>query len=140
MSSPTSTKPIRLSYRHIYILSTKRGLGFMLLLTLLLLIAFIYNNNLVYLLCFLLASLFFITILHTVNSLQGLRVKAGQSVDIFAGELAENILIVDNPDRTDHYSVQFGLGREVMQLVDIKVQQSQRISLAQRAKKLVAGL
>ncbi|WP_140414277.1 hypothetical protein [Bathymodiolus platifrons methanotrophic gill symbiont] len=110
-------------------MSTKRGLGFMLLLTLLLLIAFIYNNNLVYLLCFLLASLFFITILHTVNSLQGLRVKAGQSVDIFAGELAENILIVDNPDRTDHYSVQFGLGW-VGRLCSLLILRSNKVSVS----------
>lgn len=135
MNPTPSSKPIRLSYRRIYILPTRRGLGFMLLLVLLLLIAFIYNNNLVYLLCFLLSSLFFITILHTVNSLQGLLIRKGQGADIFAGEFAENILLIDNPSRTDRYSVQFGLLREVMQLVDIKGRQSVRISLPQRANK-----
>jgi len=49
---------VTLNHRRIFILPTKRGLGFALLLLLLLLIAFVYNNNLVYLLTFLLASIF----------------------------------------------------------------------------------
>lgn len=142
MTAPTrfinmnsTAKPIRLSYRNIYILPSKRGLGFALLLIILLLIAFVYNNNLVYLLCFLLASLFFISILHTVNSLQGLLIRKGASVDIFAGELADNNLIIDNPDNTVRYSLQLGLVKDNMQFCDIKARQSIRISLAQQVKK-----
>lgn len=134
MNSTVSTS-IRLSYRNIYILPTKRGLGFVLLITLLLLIAFIYNNNLIYLLCFLLASLFFITILHTVNSLQGLLVRKAQCPDIFAGEFAENGLIIDNPNNTERYSIQLGIAKESMQSCDISPQQNVHISLAQRASK-----
>ena len=136
MNSASSSKPIRLSYRTIYILPTTRGLGFMLLITLLLLIAFVYNNNLVYLLCFLLASLFFITILHTVNSLQGLQISKGQSTDIFAGEYAENVLLADNPSTTERYSIEFDLNKETMQTIDIKAQHNSRVSLPQRGYKL----
>ena len=136
MNSIPSSQPIRLSYRSIYVLPTKRGLGFVLLITLLLLIAFIYNNNLVYLLCFLLASLFFITILHTVNSLQGLLVRKAQCPDVFAGEFAENGLIIDNPGNTERYSIQLGIiAKESMQSCDISPQQNAHISLAQRANK-----
>lgn len=135
MNSTPLSKPIRLNYRNIYILPTKRGLGFMLLITLLLLIAFVYNNNLVYLLCFLLASLFFITISHTVNSLQGLLISKGQSANIFAGEYADNILIADNPSSTERYSIQFGLNKESIQAIDIKAQHNSRVSLPQRVYK-----
>ena len=107
----------------------------MLLITLLLLIAFIYNNNLVYLLCFLLASLFFIAILHTVNSLQGLQISRKQSADIFAGEYAENSLIVDNPANAVRYSIQFGLSKESTQSIDIKAQYNSSVSLPQRVNK-----
>ena len=65
-------KQFTLGHRRIFILPTQRGLGFVVLITLLLLIAFIYNNNLAYLLAFLLASIFFITILHSFKSLAGL--------------------------------------------------------------------
>ncbi|WP_428355512.1 DUF58 domain-containing protein [Methyloprofundus sp.] len=133
MKTTPSAKPIRLSYRSIYILPTKRGLGFVLLMTILMLIAFVYNNNLVYLLCFLLASLFFITIVHTVNSLQGLLIKKAQSPDVFAGELTKSALIIDNPGNSDRYSVQLGATRKSMVSCDISAQQSAHVSLAQRA-------
>ena len=132
MKSRPPSESIRLSYRRIYILPTKRGLGFVMLITLLLLIAFIYNNNLVYLLCFLLASVFFITILHTVNSLEGLLIKKTQCPDIFAGEFATNSLIIDNPGNAKRYSIQLGLAQQDMQLCDINAQQNMRISLPQK--------
>lgn len=135
MNSTPSSEPIRLSYRRIYILPTRRGLGFVMLITLLLLIALIYNNNLVYLLSFLLASLFFITILHTVKSLEGLVIRKGYSSNIFAGELAENSLIIENPGHAARYSVQLELDKENLQVVDIKAQQNTPVSLAQRVKK-----
>lgn len=135
MSSSPSSEPIHLSYKRIYILPTKQGLGFVMLIALLLLIAFIYNNNLVYLLSFLLASLFFITILHTVKSLEGLIIRKGHCPNIFAGEFAENILIIENQSNTSRYSIQLGLDKENMQTVDIKAQQNMHISLPQRVNK-----
>ena len=72
-------KSIRLSHRRIYILPTLQGLGFVALIVLLLLIAFVYNNNLAYLLAFLLASIFFITILHSFKSIAGLILTQGHS-------------------------------------------------------------
>lgn len=128
-------KPIRLSYRRIYILPTKRGLGFVLLITLLLLIALVYNNNLVYLLCFLLASLFFITILHTVNSLQGLLISKGKSADIFVGDEAKNILVVENLSAAARYSIQIGLTAKEARTIDLKAQQRSLVSLPQRVNK-----
>jgi len=130
------TAPIRLSYRRIYILPTKRGLAFVVLIVLLLLIAFIYNNNLVYLLSFLLASIFFITILHTVKSLEGLVVSKGYSARVFAGEVAENILTVNNATNTPRYSLCLQLDQQQnMQRVDIQAQQKTRISLMQATHK-----
>lgn len=135
MNSIPSQEPIRLSYRRIYILPTRRGLGFVLLLILLLLIAFIYNNNLVYLLGFLLFSLFFITILHTVKSLEGLVIRKGHSPNIFAGDLAESNLIIENPGSTVRYGIQLGTDEDSMQTVDIKAQQNARVSLSQGVNK-----
>ena len=135
MNTVSATKPIRLSYRRIYILPTKRGLGFAMLIALLLLIAFIYNNNLVYLLCFLLASLFFITILHTVKSLEGLVIRKGYSHNIFAGELTESVLAIENPSNTMRFSLYLELDKAGVQPVDIKAQEKIQVSLAQTANK-----
>lgn len=89
--------PITLNHRRIFILPTHRGLNFVMLTALLLLIAFVYNNNLVYMLGFLLASVFFVTILHTFKVLAGLVVQPGQSPPVFAGDLAGYAIHLSNP-------------------------------------------
>jgi len=91
--------PLQLTQRRVFILPTRRGMGMVATIVLLLLIAFIYNNNLVYLLGFLLASIFFVTILHTFKSLAGLVVQAGAVQPVFAGEAAGFTLTVRNPGK-----------------------------------------
>lgn len=88
---------VELNHRRIFILPTWRGLAFVLLLAVLLLIAFVYSNNLIYGLTFLLASLFFITILHTYRSLAGLVVRKGKSQPVFAGSAAGFEIHLHNP-------------------------------------------
>ncbi len=136
MSSASVPKSIALNYRNIYILPTRRGLGFVMLIALLLLIAFIYNNNLVYLLSFLLASLFFITILHTVKSLQGLVISKGYNTPVYAGEFAASKITINNPTSVARYSVQVGLDKHTpLQTIDIPAQQKLPLSLAYKADK-----
>jgi uncharacterized protein (DUF58 family) len=94
-------KPLLLNQRRIFILPTQRGLGFGVLIVLLALIAFVYNNNLAYILAFLLGSVFFIAILHTYQSMAGLTVNQGNSTHVFAGEAVGFGVIIDNPSNTD---------------------------------------
>jgi uncharacterized protein (DUF58 family) len=101
--------PINLNHRRIFILPTKRGLGFVVLIILLLLIAFVYNNNLAYMLTFLLASIFFVTILHSYKALAGLVVQKGKSKAVFAGEAAGFDILVYNPADTDRFQIQIAL-------------------------------
>ncbi len=102
-------KPLTLNQRRIFILPTKRGLGFGLLILLLGLIAFVYSNNLAYMLAFLLASIFFITILHTYKSLAGLTIQEGQANSVFAGEAAGFGVHIDNPTSVERQHVQVKL-------------------------------
>ncbi|WP_411725341.1 DUF58 domain-containing protein [Methyloglobulus sp.] len=99
-------KPLILNQRRIFILPTQRGLGFSLLILLLMLIAFVYNNNLAYMLAFLLGSIFFITILHTYKSLAGLTVQEGETTAVFAGEAAGFGVHIDNPTSVESQHVQ----------------------------------
>ncbi len=104
-----SDKPLSLNQRRIFILPTLRGLGFGLLIILLSLIAFVYNNNLAYMLSFLLGSVFFITILHTYRSLAGLTVQEGHATNVFVGEAAGFSVIIDNPTNIERQSVQISM-------------------------------
>ena len=98
--------PIQLNHRRIFIIPTRSGLGFGVLLVLLMLIAFVYNNNLAYLLTFLLASVFVVTILHTFRSLVGLRVHVGQTKPVYAGTAAAITVFIDNPSVYERNQVQ----------------------------------
>ncbi|MCK4840487.1 MAG: DUF58 domain-containing protein [Methylococcales bacterium] len=104
-------KQFTLGHRRIFILPTQSGLGFVVLIALLLLIAFIYNNNLAYLLAFLLASIFFITILHSFKSLAGLVLTQGNSQAVFAGEATGFEIMIDNPNKTARFNLQASLDK-----------------------------
>lgn len=97
LGEKASPEPVTLNHRRIFILPTARGVGFALLTVLLFLIAFVYNNNLVYLLSFLLAGVFFITTVHTFRTLSGLVIREGRGKPVFAGEQAVFTLHIDNP-------------------------------------------
>jgi uncharacterized protein (DUF58 family) len=101
--------PVVLNHRRIFILPTQRGLGFVLLIVLLMLIAFVYNNNLAYMLAFLLASVFFVTILHSYKALSGLVLQQGRSKAVFAGEAAGFDIHINNPTDTERYQLQIKL-------------------------------
>jgi uncharacterized protein (DUF58 family) len=92
-----SPDPVTLTHRRIFILPTLRGLGFAFLAVLLFFIAFVYNNNPVYLLAFLLAGIFFIATLHTFRTLAGLVIREGHGKPVFAGDTAAFPLRIDNP-------------------------------------------
>lgn len=78
-------REVRLDQKKIFIFPTRYGF-FYLLTTLLLFIGGVnYENSLILNLCFLLISLFIISILHTFRNLSGLIVKAGHAEDSFAG-------------------------------------------------------
>lgn len=104
-----SDEAIRLNQRRIFILPSKRGLSFVVLILLLLLIAFVYNNNLAYFLTFLLASVFFIGILHSYKALAGLIIQKGQCKPVFAGERAVFKIHIDNPTPVPRFSLEIAL-------------------------------
>lgn len=87
---------VRLGSRQIYILPTRPGLLFALVLMALLLAAVNYTNALAYLLTFLLASLAIVSILHTQRNLLHLRVIPGGGPPVFAGEAAQFRICLHN--------------------------------------------
>lgn len=102
--------PVVLNHRRVFILPTRRGLLFVMLIALLLLIAFIYNNNLAYMLVFLLASLFFVSILHSFKALAGLVVQAGRVQEaVFAGQSGGFNFLISNPGQQARLALELQL-------------------------------
>lgn len=125
--------PISLNQRRIFILPTPTGLVFVALVALVLLIAFVYNNNLAYMLGFLLASIFFVTILHSFNALSGLVVRMGQNTPVFAGEKAVFNFILQNPANRHREALDIRL--QQVRAVSLKPYETQTVSLPVHSKK-----
>lgn len=98
---PPLSFPATLNRRNIYVLPTRYGLLFVTVLAAMLLGALNYNNNLGFLLTFLLGGMAFVSILYTVRNLSGLTVGSVRSRPVFAGETAsfKFVLQTTAPDR-----------------------------------------
>lgn len=111
--------PYLLTQRRVYILPTKQGLAFTLLLFIMLLGSINYSNSLGYFLTFLLASLFVITIFHTYNNLLKLIIGPAICKPVFANEEAGFIVQVNNLNHQTRFSVQAFTPQHLLTIVDI---------------------
>lgn len=91
--------PIRLNARRLYILPTRIGLVFGLLLFGLLLASVNYGISLGYLFTFLLAGVGFVGLFHTQRNLLHVTLQPLATAPVFAGEAARFRLALDNPGR-----------------------------------------
>jgi len=92
--------PCTLERKRIYILPTPLGLVFIGVLTGMLVGSINYNNNIAFLLTFLLGSMTVVSILHTHRNLSGVRVRSVTPSPAFAGEPAGFRAVVRAPAPT----------------------------------------
>lgn len=111
--------PATLAYRSIYVLPTRNGLMFALLLFVMWLGAINYGNNMIFALTFLLASLALITILHTFRNLRGLKVSVLPPKPVFAGEAASFVIQLENPGPRLRTAIGLQRGRQLLSLADV---------------------
>lgn len=112
--------PYILTQRRVYILPTKQGLGFALLLFVMLIGSINYSNSLGYFLTFLLASLSIVTIFHTYNNLLKLQLGPAVCKPIFAGDEAQFIVQVNNINQHERLSVDTFTPQKIKTSSDIK--------------------
>lgn len=103
--------PIAVPRHRVYILPTRFGYGFALLLLVMVLAAMNYSNSMAFALAFLLAGLGLIAMNHTHGNLVNVTVRPGPVAPVFAGETAHFEVHVHNPARRDRYSVSIGWPR-----------------------------
>ncbi len=80
--------PHQLHWRRIYILPTAQGLLFIVILIGMLIGSINYSNNLGFLLTFLLGSMTFISMLHAIRNMTGIRIISSGTEPVFAEEAA----------------------------------------------------
>jgi uncharacterized protein (DUF58 family) len=123
------TPPYQLHRRNVYILPTKQGLIFASLLMLMLIGAINYNNNLAYLMTFLLASLSVVGILHTYRNLLQLSLSTGHIEPRFVGEPLTIPVRIDNRTGPARLAVELQFPGENSSIMNIDAHQQQCIEL-----------
>ncbi|WP_434543329.1 DUF58 domain-containing protein [Halopseudomonas sabulinigri] len=94
-----AAQQVTLDHRRIFILPSRAGMAFLLLLAILLVGAINYENSLVYGLTFLLLSLFWVALHHSYRNLAGISLRATGGRPVFAGELVPLGLVLLSPGR-----------------------------------------
>lgn len=105
--------------RRIFILPSRAGLVFGVVLLLMLTGSINYALSLGFVLTFLLASVGVSAMLHTFRNLAGLRIKAGKTAPVFAGEIARFAVSLKNPTRTARFNLRLLHDRRESDVVDI---------------------
>jgi uncharacterized protein (DUF58 family) len=99
-------KNITLNQRRIFIFPSRAGFGFLLLLLLMLLAAINYQNNMIFALVFLLASMFVVTIVHSFANVSGLSIQVLQARPAFVGERVQFNIKVRAPSHSPYFDIQ----------------------------------
>jgi len=99
-----------LHYRRVYILPTRQGFLFATILIVMWLAAINYNNNMAFLLTFLLAGVYLAAMNHTFRNLVGLRVTPLPAQPVFAGQAAVFPVQLNNEGRRSRTDI--GVGRD----------------------------
>jgi len=115
----SATDAVILGRRQLYMLPTRYGLLFALLLLIQLLAAINYGNGLAYALTFLLGSLAVVSMLYTHRNLIHLRLSAGACASVFAGEVAKFRVHLSNDSTTPRLGVAVMHGKNEIACVDI---------------------
>lgn len=92
--------PVTLVQRRIFILPTRQGYAFALMLLLLLLASINYSLSLGFLLTFLLGSMALVGLLHTWRNLAHLRLRPGRCEPVFAGDVAAFSITLESSSLT----------------------------------------
>ncbi|WP_321347576.1 DUF58 domain-containing protein [Halopseudomonas oceani] len=119
---------IRLDHRRIFIIPSKAGGAFLLLLAIMLVGAINYQNSLVYGLTFTLLSLFWVALHHTYRNLGGVQLKATGGRPVFAGEQAPLSLVLSSM-RREHQALRLSWPEVATHTVDIPAAGEQAVTL-----------
>lgn len=119
----------RLTSRRIYILPTGVGLVFGLMSFTMLLGSMNYNNNLSFLLTFLLAGLGFVSMHQCQRNLVGLEIAFAGVDPVFAGRAAEFRIAVTNHSKTRRPNLQLYFGSIKSQITDLDPGESRVLCL-----------
>jgi uncharacterized protein (DUF58 family) len=122
---------VRLTQRLIYILPSKAGLLFAMVLFAMLSASMNYQLSLGYALTFWLAAAAIVAIFHTFRNLVNITLKPGRVEAVFAGQIAEfGLMLINNSSRERHAIRMLGAGMSAEVIVDLQASAEQLATIA----------
>lgn len=128
-------RSITLTRANVFIFPSRAGFTFLGAVSVLWLIATNYENNLVFMLSFLLVSMFVVSILHTYSNLAGIQVTAVRSKPAFVDEDAEFELQIERKNNRHYENLLLSWKGMPPQIINLTDQGQQRIKLYLTTKK-----
>lgn len=117
------TGPVVLVQRRVFILPSRQGMVFAVVLMLMLTGSVNYNLSLGFVLTFLLGAMGIISMLHTFRNLANLKLTSGRVQPVFAGGTARFTICIENPGIADRYSIGISRGKNDAIFCDVPSQQ-----------------
>ena len=111
--------PIVLTQRRVFIVPTRTGLLFAVVLCVMLIGAINYNLSLGHALVFLLAALGLVAMVHTFRNLAKLRLTPGRAEPVFAGEIARFPMLIENTRQHPRHALDLAFGTHESVSLDI---------------------
>jgi uncharacterized protein (DUF58 family) len=128
---PLTGKTVALTGRNLYMLPTRNGVMFALLLFVLLLAAINYENGLIYALTFWLGAAAIVSMLYTHRNLLGLTLSAGPCAPVFAGDTARFTLTLANELDKPRLGISVSVRRDEVARIDLESHDQASITLPQ---------
>lgn len=125
--------PITLDRQRIFILPTRHGLMFAVVLLLMLVGSINYTLSLGFVLTFLLGGMALVSILHTYRNLAQLTVSAGKTTPVFAGQQASFTICLNSSSTTERYAVGAMIEKQHPQFIDIPASEAVYAALIMHA-------
>ena len=119
---------IELDHRRIFILPTRVGGTYVLVVFLLLLLSINYQNSLAYGLTFLMLSVGVLTILHTYRNFSGLILSASNARSVFVGEPVQLRLRLESAP-SGHQAIALGWDSEQLEQTDVDPERQVEVAL-----------
>jgi len=126
--------PVLLRQRRVFILPTRQGVLFAIILLLMLIGSINYNASLGYALTFLLAALSVVAMLHTYRNLLHLRIAIGPAEPVFCGETLRVPVTLENPEGRARYALSLHFPEQGRVLCELPADGWQRVELPLSAK------
>lgn len=127
--------PLTIGRRRVYIVPTRFGYGFAIMLLVMLLGAMNYSNSMAFALTFLLGGLGLVAMHQTHANLVHLQVRAMRCDPVFVGETAHFPLQVDNPSASNRFSIAASWAREeqAQDIADLDAESDATVTLKREA-------